>query len=247
MVAFLLLTLAPFALIGPLLGSIFHRVPRSHRAGLGFGSLGRVVLVVAMIRSDSGFVLLSSSSGYWCSPASSGSAAVPYSPPRCPSRPPWYRPMPGWRGWGSSPLGWQSRGGGTDRPARNHVRARPGRRGLRLVGGGGSGTAARCTCDETPSDPGHAAPARSPASRRAVRHARIATAIVRLLNGYLLLLVAFVFRDSEESMVSFGALLLAAGLGFGLASYLAQFLAPPPPRGTDGGSGPGPGGGPRPS
>ena len=65
---------------------------------------------------------------------------------------------------------------------------------------------------------------RHPASPRAIKYSRIATAIVRLLNGYLLLLMAFAFREAGEDVVSFGLLLGAAGLGFALASYSAAFL-----------------------
>ena len=225
-VAFLLLTLAPFALIGPLLGSMFHRVPRSHRAGLGFGSLGRVVLVVAMIRSDSGFVLLSLVFGmlvlsriYGISRSSILPAALPQSAALVSANARLARlgiiagglAIPA----GAGLIGLLGTTYALGLAAAVFTWSASAALGLRLD--------VRAT--ETPSDPEHAAPPRSPASRRAVRHARIATAIVRLLNGYLLLLVAFVFRGSEESMVSFGALLLAAGLGFGLASYLAQFLA----------------------
>ncbi len=147
-VAFLLLTLAPFALIGPLLGSMFHRVPRSHRAGLGFGSLGRVVLVVAMIRSDSGFVLLSLVFGmlvlsriYGISRSSILPAALPQSAALVSANARLARlgiiagglAIPGAAGDHRRRIG-HPRGGGTDRPARHHLRAGTGRRGVHLVG-----------------------------------------------------------------------------------------------------------------
>ena len=59
---------------------------------------------------------------------------------------------------------------------------------------------------------------------RALRFSRIATAVVRLLNGYLLLLMAFALRESDEGLLGFGALLGAAGLGFALASTVSPFL-----------------------
>lgn len=225
-VGFLLLTLAPFALIGPLLGSIFHRVPRSHRAGLSFGSIGRVVLIVGMIRSSGDFVLLSMVFGmlvlsriYGISRSSILPAALPEAAALVSANARLAR------------IGIFA--GGLIVPVGTGLIALLGNTYALILAGlvfAWSGAAAlglrldvRSTT--TPSDSEQAPPARSPASRRAIRHARIATAIVRLLNGYLLLLVAFVFRDSEQSMASFGALLLAAGLGFGLASYLAQFLA----------------------
>ena len=225
-VAFLLLTLAPFALIGPLLGSMFHRVPRSHRAGLSFGSIGRVVLVVAMIRSSAEIVLLSMVFGmlvlsriYGISRSSILPAALPEAAALVSANARLAR------------IGIFA--GGLIVPVGAGLIALVGNDYALILAAllfGWSGVAALglrldVRFPAPPEGDAEVARTRSPASRRAIRHARIATAIVRLLNGYLLLLVAFVFRDSEQSMVSFGALLLAAGLGFGLASYLAQFLA----------------------
>jgi len=59
---------------------------------------------------------------------------------------------------------------------------------------------------------------------RSVRLAQLATAGVRLLNGFLLLLLAFAFRDADAAAAEFGALLAAGGLGFGLASLISPFL-----------------------
>lgn len=225
-VAFLLLTLAPFALIGPLLGSIFHRVPRSHRAGLAFGSLVRVVLVVAMTRADSDFVLLSLVFGmlvlsriYGISRSSILPTALPQAAALVSANARLAR-LGIIAGGLIVPVGTALIG----------LLSTTYALGLAAVvfawsGGAALGLRLDVRAEQPAGDPDQAFPTRSPASRRAVRHARIATAIVRLLNGYLLLLVAFAFRDSQESMVGFGALLLAAGLGFGLASYLAQFLA----------------------
>lgn len=225
-VAFLLLTLAPFAVIGPLLGSIFHRLPRSYRAGLAFGSTARVVLAVAMIRSGSYFILLSMVFGMLVLSRIYGisrSAILPAA-------------LPGPAALVSANARLARLGiiaGGLIIPVGAGLISLLGTTyalGLATVAFAWSAAAALglrvdLRAPVSPSDADPIAPARSPASRRAVRHARIATAIVRLLNGYLLLLVAFVFRDADQGMVSFGALLLAAGLGFGLASYLAQFLA----------------------
>lgn len=221
---FLLLTLAPFALIGPLLGSIFHRAPRSYRGGLAFSSLTRTALAAAMIRMDSEPVLLALVFGMLVLSRVYGisrSAVLPAALPR------------------SAALV-----SANARLARLGIiaggLALPLGVGLIRLGGGyalglaavffaWSGAAAlglKLDADASfAAESGGAPPARSPASRRALRHARIAAAIVRLLNGYLLLLIAFAFRDSDQGLVGFGALLLAAGLGFGLASYLAQFLA----------------------
>ena len=225
-VAFLLLTLAPFALIGPLLGSIFHRVPRSHRAGLSFGSIGRVVLVVAMIRSSGDLAMLSMVFGilvlsrtYGISRSSVLPAALPEAAALVSANARLAR-IGIFAGGLIVPVG----AGLVTLLGNDYALI------LAALLFGWSGVAAlglrldvRSTSRQA--EDAEAPRSRSPASRRAIRHTRIATAIVRLLNGYLLLLIAFAFRDSEQSVVGFGALLLAAGTGFGLASYLAQFLA----------------------
>ena len=59
---------------------------------------------------------------------------------------------------------------------------------------------------------------------RSVRLARFATAGVRFLNGYLVLLVAFAYRSEEASFGSLAALLAAAGIGYFVAAWLAPVL-----------------------
>jgi hypothetical protein len=59
---------------------------------------------------------------------------------------------------------------------------------------------------------------------RPVRLAQVATAAVRLINGFLLLLLAFAFRDVDAGLADFGALLAAAGGGFALAALLVPQL-----------------------
>lgn len=59
---------------------------------------------------------------------------------------------------------------------------------------------------------------------RAVRLARFATAGVRFLNGFLLLLVAFAFRDEDAGIADFSALLAAAGLGYFVAALVTPIL-----------------------
>ena len=61
------------------------------------------------------------------------------------------------------------------------------------------------------------------ALRRNVRLAQVATAVVRLLNGFLLLLLAFAFKDLGGGALDLGVVLGAGGAGFGLAA-----LASPP-------------------
>lgn len=57
-----------------------------------------------------------------------------------------------------------------------------------------------------------------------LRLTRFATAVVRFLNGYLVLILAFAFRDVEAPIADFGAVLAAAGAGYGLASLAAPIL-----------------------
>jgi hypothetical protein len=60
---------------------------------------------------------------------------------------------------------------------------------------------------------------------RPVRLARFATAGVRFLNGFLLLLVAFAFHsETEANVLDFSALLGAAGLGYFLAALATPVL-----------------------
>lgn len=64
----------------------------------------------------------------------------------------------------------------------------------------------------------------SRAGMRFVRISRLATAGVRLINGYLILLLAFAFRELGKGGLDFGALVAAAGAGYGIASYIAPWL-----------------------
>ena len=59
---------------------------------------------------------------------------------------------------------------------------------------------------------------------RDVRLARFATAGVRFLNGFLLLIVAFAFRDEDAGFLDFSALLAAAGLGYFIAAFITPIL-----------------------
>jgi hypothetical protein len=58
---------------------------------------------------------------------------------------------------------------------------------------------------------------------RSLRLSRLATAVVRLLNGFLLALLAFEFKETG-GLLDFGALIGAAGIGYGLASFLSPWL-----------------------
>lgn len=59
---------------------------------------------------------------------------------------------------------------------------------------------------------------------REVRLARFATAAVRFLNGFLLLLVAFAFKDTDAAAAEFSTLLAAGGLGYFAAAFVTPVL-----------------------
>jgi MFS family permease len=59
---------------------------------------------------------------------------------------------------------------------------------------------------------------------RDIRLARFATAGVRFLNGYLVLLVAFSLREGDSSVASLAILLAAAGLGYFLSAWAAPTI-----------------------
>ena len=60
---------------------------------------------------------------------------------------------------------------------------------------------------------------------RRVRLAQLATAVVRLINGFLLLLLAFAFKDRGGGVLDLGAVLGAGGLGFALAAVASPRLS----------------------
>lgn len=59
---------------------------------------------------------------------------------------------------------------------------------------------------------------------QSLRLVRLATAGVRLLNGFLLLLLAFEFRGAKAEGLDFAALIVAGGAGYGLASVISPRL-----------------------
>lgn len=104
-------------------------------------------------------------------------------------------------------------------PRRTESRTRPSRRQAR-------------TNEQQAGNPHHPWPAQpSPGSllrrlslTRPVRLAQLATAGVRLLNGFLLLLLAFALREIEAGLLDFGALLGAAGGGYLVAAIVSPWL-----------------------
>ncbi len=217
---YLVLTLAPFAVVGPLLGRLFERAPAAYRAGLAVSGVGRALIALAtLFLVDSlllfplAFTLLVLSRFAGISRSSVLPVVV------------------------------------GDPAALVHANARLARIGVlsaaatlplgallvALVGpaGGLVPAAAAYVASalgavqlprvSVPRTVRPTAGGRASIPRR-VRLALFATAGVRFLNGFLVLLVAFAFRDVDAGVLSLGAILGAAGVGFFLAAWSAPLL-----------------------
>ena len=227
---YLLLTIAPFAVVAPVLGAVFGRFPAAFRAVLTSASALRAVLAVVMTFGLTSlwlfplaFLMLVLSRLYGISKSSMLPVALP------------------------EPVALVSA---------NALLARLGiyaGGAAALVGAGliqlHLGWALACAAllflfsafiglglpdPRSPAAPTAgglaAAPVVAPSredfqrSVRSLRFSRLATAVVRLLNGFLLALLAFEFKESG-GLLDFGALIAAAGVGFGLASFVSPWLA----------------------
>jgi hypothetical protein len=216
---YLLLTVAPFAVIGPLLGRILDRTSVPVRGVLVAAAAGRAVLAL---------VLLGRLEGLWLFPIAFGllvlsrvhgitrNSLVPLAidDPRelvgANARLAWIGVL---SGAVVAPFGllaaWLLDGNGP----------------LVLAAVAASLAALRGRrLPDRASSTHHPRTAGGPLLRlhlpRAVRLAQVATAAVRFLNGFLLLLLAFAFRDADAGLADFGALLVAAGGGFALAALI---------------------------
>jgi hypothetical protein len=218
---YLLLTVAPFAVIGPLLGRVLDRAPVATRGALVIAAIGRAVLAVALVgRLDS----------LWLFPAAFGLLVL--------SR------VHGITRNALLPLALDRP---TDLVAANARLATIGVAAgaiaapvgvlAALAGGpaaalGVSAVAALVAATIGRRLPEPDAPSRAsrggPAPRlhlpRRVRTAQVATAVVRLINGFLLLLLAFAFREGGAGALDFGAVLAAAGGGFAVAALTTPRL-----------------------
>jgi hypothetical protein len=218
---YLLLTLAPYSVIAPLLPRFFSRFPGSYRASLAGSSAGRAAIALLLAVGVNtlwlyplAFTLLVMSRLHTIAKGSLVPVAVP----------------------GPEAL-----------VAANGLLARVGIVGgavaipigaasVRWIGSWPALVAAAmffvlaALCAGQVPSPSVAA-RRVPRGRghhavpRLTRLPMIATAVVRFINGFLLALLAFVFKDIDAPLADFGALLVAAGLGYGVASYVSPFLA----------------------
>jgi hypothetical protein len=215
---YLLLTVAPFAVIGPGLGRILDRTPMATRTVLVIAALGRAVLAA---------LLVGSTDSLWLFPAAFGLLV--------------FSRVHGITRNSLLPLA-------LDAPrALVAANARLAWIGV-LAGGvaGAAGFGALLLLDANgplvlaavaaalagffgrrlPEPDGEASrieglgPAVPLHLPRNVRLAQLATAGVRAFNGFLLLLMAFELQQDDAGLLDFGALLAAAGGGFAIASRI---------------------------
>jgi hypothetical protein len=216
---YLLLTVAPFAVIGPLLGRLLDRTTVPVRGVLVAAAAGRAVLALALIGRLDGLWLFPIAFGLLVLSRVHGitrNSLVPLAidDPRelvgANARLAWIGVLAGAL---VAPLGlvaaWLLEGNG---PLALAVLAASSAalRGRRLPEPPSSTV-------QRPTSSGRLRRLHLP---RAVRLAQVATAAVRFLNGFLLLLLAFAFRDADAGLADFGALLAAAGGGFALAALI---------------------------
>jgi hypothetical protein len=219
---YLLLTVAPFALIGPLLGRLLDRSTLAMRAVLVLAAIGRAVLAVSLIERHDSWLLFPVAFGLLVlsrvhAIARHSLLPVALDEPRAlvaaNGRLAWIGVLAGGL---AAPLGLGA---------------------IQLLGPSGAlGLAAVAALlnaqvgRRLPDPRGDAGfrPATSPVPRLhlppKVRMAQIATGAVRLINGFLLLLLAFAFHEAQAGLLDFGAVLAAAGVGFAIASLAAPHL-----------------------
>lgn len=222
---YLLLTIAPFAVIGPLLGYLLGRFPTAYRHGL---------VTSAVLRAVLGLVLIAQLETYWLFPLAFGelvlsrthgisrNALLPVvldAPIALVTANAKLAQVGVLAGAAIAPIGALAlRFGG---PGPVLVLAA-------MAFGVAAVAGARLPTPRAPTEPEEVAASRMLRRNlrlpRPVRLAQLATAGARLLNGFLLLLLAFAFRDVEGGALEFGALLAAAGLGFGVASVTSPWL-----------------------
>ncbi|MCZ7533998.1 MAG: hypothetical protein M5U23_11460 [Acidimicrobiia bacterium] len=216
---YLLITLAPFAVIGPFLGRVYDRSPGSYRAGLAISALGRIGVCVGLVLTIDSF---------WLFPFAFLSLVL--------SR------FHGISRASVLPVVVRNADELIDANARlaragviAGVMVVPIGAGLDAVFGAtpvlifamavylvSAVSAVQLPSVARPSQPAKRR-RRMQLSRR-VRLARFATAGVRFLNGYLVLLIAFSLRDADSSFRSLAVLLGAAGLGYFLSAWAAPAI-----------------------
>lgn len=218
---YLLLTVAPFAVLGPLLGRVLDRAPVATRAALVIAAVGRAGLAV---------VLLGRLDSLWLFPAAFGllvlsrvhgitrNALLPLAldrPTDLVAANARLATIGVAAGALAAPIGVLAAFAGGPEAAL----------GISAIASLVAATLGRRLPE--PDAPSRAVsegpPPRLHLPRR-VRTAQVATAVVRLLNGFLLLLLAFAFREGGAGAFDFGAVLAAAGGGFAVAAVTTPRL-----------------------
>jgi hypothetical protein len=217
---YLLLTLAPFAVLGPLLGYLFERSPGAYRAGLALSALGRAgVAIMSIFVIDSlwlfpiAFTMLVLSRFYGISRSSVLPVVVRDADQLVDANARLAR-IGVLAGAVVLPFG---------AAAVALIGAWPALVMAALAYAVSAFTAVQLPPVPKIERPLSAAKVTGDRKRipRRVRLARFATGGVRFLNGYLLFLVAFAFRDVDAGVLSLSALLAAAGFGYFLAALVA--------------------------
>lgn len=216
---YLLLTAAPFAVIGPVLGALLDRRGLAVRTALVGSAFARAAVAVALLgRLDSlvlfplafALLVLSRSHGIARNAVLPVALDEPHALVAANGRLAWIGVLAGAVVAGPALLvAWLAGSHGV--------------LVLAIIAFVLAGLVGRRLPDPDP--PGEDADARArlhlPST---VRFAQVATAVVRLLNGFLVLLLAFAFREADAPLADFGAVLAAAGAGFGIASIVAPWL-----------------------
>lgn len=227
---YLLLTVAPFAVIGPALGALLERHPSAYRLSLVASAGGRVALALLLARATDGLwlfplafalLVLSRSHGISRNAMLPVALDLPIALVTANARMAQIGVLAGALVAPFGVLAVRVAGPGGALLLAALAFALATVAGLQIPAPvDGSIRAAR---------PGRSATAahwwrRRIRVPRTVRLAQLATAVVRLLNGFLLLLLAFAFRDADAPLLDFGAVLAAAGAGYALASVTSPFL-----------------------
>jgi hypothetical protein len=219
---YLLLTLAPFAVLGPFLGRLYERFPGAYRGGLVISSALRAVLAIVMVFTITSlalfplaFALLVLSRFHGISRSSVLPVLMDRSVELVAANAELARlgilgsavavPLGGLALWLDLPVIGLLLAAGMFVWSALAARALP-PMDLTAIARHGPAAGGRVTTPQS------------------VRLARFATAAVRFLNGFLLLLVAFAFSDTDAGFADFGALLGAAGAGYLAAAFLTPWL-----------------------
>lgn len=223
-VLYLLLTVAPFSLIAPILGALLHRSPLAIRSVLVGSALGRAGLAILLVVQMDSWLLFPAAFGLLVLSrvyAISRHALLPavLDEPRA------LVAANGRLAW----IGTLS--GGATAPVGLLAAWLAGPRMVLALAAVAALVTSRIGMDLPDADPSDV-PAEPPPPGlltrvhlpRPARMAQIATGVVRLLNGFLLLLLAFAFHQEDTPLLDFGAVLGAAGVGFALASLASRRL-----------------------